>query len=253
MRTSKVGLALIEEFEGWKKKLPDGRYTAYLDTLPKKAFWSKGYKGLWTIGPGITGPDVTRGTIMTREALLAKFAKMLREHEDALNAKLKLFKLKLDQNEYDALISASWNLGHESTLITRVLTKLKADDEAGAANVFLEYKRAGGRVYAGLLRRRKAERELFLKHTVQTLYAASPKLSWMRRGRNFIASLGIGTYFTWDTLSNLHQYASDHIGLTLVVLAALAWVSFKAVEYFLVQDHFAGRFDPEGDAEGETA
>jgi GH24 family phage-related lysozyme (muramidase) len=247
MKTAKPGLDNIEAFEGWHKKLPDGRYTAYLDTLPREELWSPGYRGLWTIGPGITGPDITEGTTMTKEQLYKKFRSMLAAHEAALNAKMKQYGVVLDQNQYDACISASWNLGHESSLFTQVFTHLKAGDEDGAANAFLRYDHAGGVKVSGLTRRRKAERVLFLKHTTKTLYKASPRLAWMYLIRRFIASLGIGAYLSWDNLAQVKAFCSDHAGVLLLAAAATVYVGIKALEYFSVQDHFKGLWTPAGD------
>ncbi|CAA2141602.1 lysozyme [Hyphomicrobium sp. ghe19] len=253
-KTGAKGLDLIKVSEGYHTKLPNGDCLAYLDKLPRPVFWSKGYNGLWTIGYGSTGPGITKGTVWTKAQAEANLRKRLKEHEAALNAKQKQYRVKLDQNQYDACISASWNLGHASSLFTEVFTRLKAGDEDGAANAFLKYDHAGGVKVRGLTTRRKAERKLFLEHTEDTLYEASPRLTWMRRIRNFVGSLGIGAYFTWDTLTQVKAFTSDHAGLMLLITAALLYVSFKAIEYFTVQDHFKGLWTPSGDVTttGET-
>lgn len=71
----------------------------------------------------------------------------------------RLVRVPLEQHEFDALVSFHFNTGAlgRSTLLKR----LNAGDRAGAAAEFGRWTRGGGRVLAGLVRRRKAERHLF--------------------------------------------------------------------------------------------
>jgi lysozyme len=70
----------------------------------------------------------------------------------------------LNQNENDALVSFTFNVGPEGLRTSTLLRKLNAGDRMGAADEFLKWNKAGGRVLAGLSRRRRAERALFLSH-----------------------------------------------------------------------------------------
>lgn len=248
-KTGSKGLGLIEEFEGYHTRLPDGCCQAYLDKLPRKVFWSKGYKGLWTIGFGSTGPGITKGTIWTRYQAERNLRTRLKDHERSLNANQKLYKVSLDQNQYDALISASWNLGQNSTLIKNALKHLAAGNENAAADVFLKYNKAGNKVYRGLVRRRAAERKLFLEHTTETLRKSSRKLTWAKRIRDFITSLGIGTYLSWDMLTQVREFATDNAAILLLIAAVIAWLIFKAFEKSVEKDHKEGRYVPSGDDE----
>lgn len=247
---TKVGakcFSLIEKWEGYKTRLANGNVKAYLDKLPRPALWSKGYKGLWTVGFGSTGPGITEGTVWTRAQAEGDVRRRIKLVETSLNLKQKQYGITLDQNQYDSMGSAGWNLGPETTLFDEVFRHLKAGDEDGAANAFLKYNHAGGRVVKGLTNRRKDERALFLEHTVATLYEASPRLTWSRRLRNFFGSLSIATYFTWDNLAQVKSFCTDHAGVLLLGTAVLIWLAFKAMEYFSVQDHFKGLWTPSGD------
>jgi GH24 family phage-related lysozyme (muramidase) len=73
----------------------------------------------------------------------------------------RLVKVGLTQGQFDALVSFTYNLGARS-LSTSTLRKLNAGDYAGAADEFLRWNKAGGKVLNGLTRRREAERALFL-------------------------------------------------------------------------------------------
>lgn len=119
--------------------------------------------GVWTIGYGITNADrsITRTTI--KRGL--KISKETAEKwlEESLNKKYLPRVLKYDeqynwnQNELDALVSFAYNIGS----ITQLTAKGTRSKKTIAAKL-LEYNKAGGKVYRGLTRRRKAEQKLFL-------------------------------------------------------------------------------------------
>ena len=145
MKISEKGLALIKEFEGCQ-------LTAYQDEV-----------GVWTIGYGITNSDksitkttIKKGLTITKE----KAEEWLRE---CLNKRYAPLISKYDtrygwnQNEFDALVSFAYNIGSIDGL-----TANGSRSKSVISNKLLEYNKAGGKVYAGLTRRRKAERELFL-------------------------------------------------------------------------------------------
>lgn len=147
MKTSKRGLDLIKAFE-------ELHLIAYLCPA-----------GVWTIGYGATkvdGKPVKKGMKLESEAQadeLLAFDVAAREKTVA-----KLVKVPLSQGEFDALVSFEFNTGAlaQSTL----LTLLNAGDRVGAANQFPRWNKGavGGRkvVLAGLTRRRRDERALFL-------------------------------------------------------------------------------------------
>jgi lysozyme len=139
---SKNGLALTKQFEGCK-------LTAYQDSV-----------GVWTIGYGHTGTFAVQGKTITQDfadrLLLADIAKF----EAGV---LKLVRAAINQNQFDALVDFSFNLGLGNLGSSTLLKKLNAGDYKGAAEEFLKWDKAGGKVLAGLTKRRAAERALFLK------------------------------------------------------------------------------------------
>jgi lysozyme len=72
-----------------------------------------------------------------------------------------LVKVSLNDNQYAAIVSFAFNLGVGNLKQSTLLKKLNAGDFAGAANEFAKWNKAGGKVLAGLTRRRAAEAELF--------------------------------------------------------------------------------------------
>lgn len=70
-------------------------------------------------------------------------------------------KVPLNQNQFDALSSFSFNLGCGSLKKSTLLRKLNKGDYEGAAGEFIRWNRAGGKVWQGLTTRRARERWLF--------------------------------------------------------------------------------------------
>lgn len=124
---------------------------------------TKAYKcpaGVWTIGYGHTGPDVKEGQTITKdqaELLLSQdLGAVGRQVEHALDG------MRVNQNQFDALCSFTFNLGIGRLEASTLLKKLKTGDIDGAANEFLRWNRANGQILEGLNRRRQSERRLFL-------------------------------------------------------------------------------------------
>ncbi|EPC9992635.1 TPA: lysozyme [Enterobacter ludwigii] len=145
MQTSDKGIALIKQFEGCK-------LTAYQDSV-----------GVWTIGYGWTQPvdgrPIRAGMTIKQETAERLLKTGLVSYESDVS---RLVKVGLTQGQFDALVSFTYNLGARSLSTSTLLRKLNAGDYAGAANEFLRWNKAGGKVLNGLTRRREAERALFL-------------------------------------------------------------------------------------------
>ncbi|MCU2457547.1 lysozyme [Enterobacter hormaechei subsp. hoffmannii] len=145
MKTSDKGIALIKEFEGCK-------LTAYQDSV-----------GVWTIGYGWTQPvdgkPIRAGMTIKQETAERLLKTGLVSYESDVS---RLVKVGLTQGQFDALVSFTYNLGARSLSTSTLLRKINAGDYAGAADEFLRWNKAGGKVLKGLTRRREAERALFL-------------------------------------------------------------------------------------------
>ncbi|MDI3450571.1 lysozyme [Enterobacter sp. V89_11] len=145
MQTSDKGIALIKQFEGCK-------LTAYQDSV-----------GVWTIGYGWTQPvdgkQIRAGMAIKQETAERLLKTGLVSYESDVS---RLVKVGLTQGQFDALVSFTYNLGARSLSTSTLLRKLNVEDYAGAADEFLRWNKAGGKVLNGLTRRREAERALFL-------------------------------------------------------------------------------------------
>lgn len=140
MKTSQKGIDLIKEFEGL-------RLAAYKDAV-----------GVWTIGYGHTKTAAKGMTISKVEAerLLAQVD--LPVYESGVT---RLVKVPLAQHQFDALVSFAYNLGVGNLRSSSLLRKLNQRDYLSAAEEFKRWNKAGGRVLAGLTRRRLAEELMF--------------------------------------------------------------------------------------------
>ena len=146
MKTSSKGKAIIKQYEGFRAK-------PYLCPA-----------GVPTIGYGATyymdGRKVTLRDAAISESDGDKLLdKMLVKYEDAVN---RYVQVPINQNQFDALVSFCYNVGQENLRNSTLLKKVNAKDFKGAADQFLRWNRAGGKVLAGLTKRRTDERNLFL-------------------------------------------------------------------------------------------
>lgn len=114
---------------------------------------------VWTIGWGHT-KDVTEGMTITADQAEQFFREDVSGAENAVNT---LVKVKLNQNQYDALVDFVFNLGYGNFAHSTLLRKLNAGDYQGAADEFPKWDHQAGKVLAGLTRRRADERAKFLE------------------------------------------------------------------------------------------
>jgi lysozyme len=139
MTYSEDGLHLTEQFEGCK-------LAAYPDSV-----------GVPTIGYGHTR-NVSLGMTCTQEQAEQWLQEDIQSAADAVN---RLVTVELTQQEFDALVDFTFNLGAGNLQSSTLLRLLNSGDYTGAAGEFDKWDRAGGQVLAGLLRRRQAEADMF--------------------------------------------------------------------------------------------
>jgi uncharacterized protein (TIGR02594 family) len=140
LELSNNGIDLIGSFEGLR-----------LDAYQCDA-------GVWTIGYGHTGSDVHPGQHISE----SRAKELLRQDvESAENAVKDLVDVPLSQGQFDALVSFTFNCGKGALAKSTLLEKLNSGDYEGAQAEFGRFVHAGGVELPGLVRRRKAEAELF--------------------------------------------------------------------------------------------
>ena len=146
MIVSKNGLDLIKEFESFKSK-------PYL--CPS---------GVPTIGYGSTYyPDGKKVTLQDKEITEQKACEILKyvANKDFGNNINKVVKVTLNQNQFDALVSFTYNIGNGNFNSSTLLRWLNQGYYNEASIPLLRWDKSKGIALSGLTKRRKAEKELF--------------------------------------------------------------------------------------------
>lgn len=141
MRISNNGLTLIKRFEGFSA-------TVYKDAAGKPTI---GYGHL--IRPGERFTRLTRAQateLLRRDVTIAE--KAVRRH----------VRVRLTQNQFDALVSFTFNLGEGQFRRSTLLKRVKAKNHARVPMELTKWVHAGGRPLLGLARRRVAEARLYV-------------------------------------------------------------------------------------------
>lgn len=146
MTLSKQGLDLIKQFEGF-------RALSYKDTA-----------GRWTTGYGhLIKPGEHLGAISSVQALTY----LIQDTQEAVTCVNKLVTVALNQNQFDALVSFTYNLGCKALASSTLLKDINKRDFVAAANEFHKWNhdRVNGKlvVEKGLTNRRNLEAQLFSK------------------------------------------------------------------------------------------
>ena len=139
MRTSQRGINLIKSFESL-------RLEAY--RCPA---------GIYTIGYGHTA-GVRRGDVIDEQGAKQLLTEDLRKFEAVVNRECP----HVNQNQFDALVSFTFNLGERNLMKSTLLKCVKANPaNLNIRTELLRWNRANGEVLAGLTRRRMAEADLY--------------------------------------------------------------------------------------------
>jgi lysozyme len=151
LKLTKAGANLIQHYEGCLQKKGE-HYHAY-----------KCPAGVWTCGWGSTGPPhgehkIDSTTRWSREQCDEAFLKDMQQFEKSVR---KLVRVPLTANQYDALVSFTYNCGANALERSTLLKRVNAGDHAGAAKEFHKWNKANGKALAGLTRRRASESLLY--------------------------------------------------------------------------------------------
>lgn len=142
MQYSLNGLELTERFEGC-------RLVAYRDQ-----------GGVLTIGYGHTGSDVYPGRIITSDVAQALLKSDVHAAVACVNDSVEV---PITQNEFDALVDFTFNVGTRNFKKSTLLKDLNLRNYAEAAAQFSLWVNAGGHRVPGLVERRKEEHDLFVR------------------------------------------------------------------------------------------
>jgi lysozyme len=161
MNINKATVDLVKEFEGCK-------LTAYKDVA-----------GVWTIGYGTTaraglGIIPVEGMTITQDEADRLLLDGLNKFADQIRPMLPA---DINDNMFGACLSLAYNVGGYNFGRSTVLSTLQDGDYAKSADAFLMWNRAGGKILKGLVRRREAERKLFLTPVFEQVPALDERQS----------------------------------------------------------------------------
>jgi len=145
MKTGDKGIALIKKWEGF-------RSMPYKDVVGK---WTVGYGHLMVPGDGcVVGSPITMGqatTLLQRDLTTAELG---------VNTSVKV---PITQNQFDALVCFTYNLGVAALQSSTLLKLVNQKKFTEAVDQFKLWNHAGGVVVDGLTTRRKEEAQLFME------------------------------------------------------------------------------------------
>lgn len=140
---SAAGLAGIAVQEGTVHKV-------YLDPV-----------GIPTVCVGHTGPETTRADV--GKVVTEQYCQELLAHDTTIAQKAvgRLVTSPITQEQYDALVDLTFNIGSGALASSTLLKYLNAGACRDAAMEFEKWNKAKGRVLPGLVKRRAWERSIF--------------------------------------------------------------------------------------------
>lgn len=147
MRASINGINLIKQFEGC-------RYSPYRDSI---GLWTVGYGHLIGDGKSLPSGD---NRVFTQKEIDDFLVNDLMHVESGISV---LIRVPITQNQFDALCSFCYNLGVGTLQKSTLLKDINSSLWDAAANDILKFHFAGGVSLPGLVKRRQAEHDLFIK------------------------------------------------------------------------------------------
>jgi lysozyme len=261
MKISDNGIRLVKGFEGYHRRLPNGDCTTYY--CPADVL---------TIGYGCT-EGIKEGDVWTEAQATEALMRELAKHEAAVT---RLVTVEINQHQFDALVSFSYNCGSGALAKSTLLQRVNAKDFDGAAKAFAAWNKGGGRVLPGLVSRRSREAALFQKPATTVTKAPEPTMpqtvdtpsegpSGSRKEKTSKMGMGIAAFFyalfvaikakieglisdPFGALETAHSFISEYGWEFAMVSAAVGFAAFKIISALNHQDYEEGRYTPSGGA-----
>lgn len=175
MNINQATIDLVKRFEGLRLK-------SYKDPV-----------GIWTVGYGTTtaagvGVSVGAGMEITEEQAEEYLRRAMEKFAEQI---LPSMERKPTENQFGAMLSLAYNIGPGAFRKSTCLRRFNSGDIEGAAEALTWFNKAGGKVLRGLVRRRAAERELFLADDVSVI--ETPKADAERsKGKSSTIAAAVG-------------------------------------------------------------
>lgn len=191
MKINEAGLKLIKTYEGC-------RLTAY-KAVPTEKYY--------TIGWGHYGADVSKDEKWTQKQADEQLKKDLVKYENYVT---KYVKIKLNENQFSALVSFCYNCG-----VGNLKKLVEGRNAKQIAAAIPQYNKSGGKVLTGLIRRRNAEVKLFNKNeTKYVKYTVTASALNIRKGAGTKYSTTGQVYRKGDVVEIIKFNSAKTWGLT---------------------------------------
>ena len=145
MRTNEAGIDLIKHYESLRRQ-------SYLCPA-----------NVWTIGYGATrlwdNEPVPPYTTITEQQADDLLRRDLIDTEDFVS---RLVRVPLTENQFSATVSLVFNIGAGNFQRSQIRQRINRKDYDGAASIWWQWRRGGGRILPGLVKRRESERQLWM-------------------------------------------------------------------------------------------
>jgi lysozyme len=145
MKTNEAGLDLIKHYEG-------RRLTSYL--CPAQV-WTVGYGAIRYFDGEPVPPNVT----ITEQEADDLLRRDLIDTEDFVS---RLIRVPLTENQFSATVSLVFNIGAGNFQRSQIRQRINRKNYDGAASIWWQWRRGGGRILPGLVKRRESERQLWM-------------------------------------------------------------------------------------------
>ena len=145
MRTNEAGIDLIKHYESLRRQ-------SYLCPA-----------NVWTIGYGATrlwdNEPVPPFTTITEQQADDLLRRDLVDTEDFVS---RLIRVPLTENQFSATVSLVFNIGAGNFQRSQSRQRINRKNYDGAASIWWQWRRGGGRILPGLVKRRESERQLWM-------------------------------------------------------------------------------------------
>lgn len=168
MRTSDKGIHLMHMFEGYRDKpyqcsahmwTIGWGHVIYQDQIKLPMVRKDGYTGLLRSEYPLKPED---NRVWSKDELVEIFKNDLVSFERGVLRLAPNLDSPEHQHKFDACVAFSFNVGLGNFQRSSIRQCIKREDWDAAAEAFMQWTKAGGKVLKGLVRRRQAEKDLFL-------------------------------------------------------------------------------------------
>ena len=168
MKTSEAGIHLMHQFEGYKDRpylcsasmwTIGWGHVLYQDQIKLPLVRKEGYTGILRNEKQLAHEDNRQ---WSKEELVEIFKNDLVSFERGVLRLAPNLDHPEHQHKFDACVAFSFNVGLGNFQRSTIRQKILREEWENAAEAFMQWSKAGGVVLKGLVRRRTAEKQLFL-------------------------------------------------------------------------------------------